>query len=359
MLRLDGASDSKEVEIKQKPLEWMPEEPRVYKKKYEMEQELGHGIWSNVYRATEKSENLMPSVMLPPSPPVSPESNSQSSRAQILAIKVPSRRDAQKILKKEARVLTYLHSQNNATSYLVPFHGFNTVAHAIVMDAIPTSLEAQLKSTVRGGLTTNAMFDPVIGAQTWASLAEQLINGLAFLHFKGCVHGDIKPANILLRTDKTTGTLVPLYCDFSSARILFPNTPASETEEISAVTADFTSPELLASFYHRNGDRAMATSASDVFALAVTLLYAATGESPYADARMEMMKLYMAKEGAPIEFARRGNQASRVMEGRAVAKVLDPAVLKDAEKRIGVEDWKVVAKGVIEGWKKGGWAKGG
>lgn len=358
-LAFDGACEPSEYEAQHKLLQTVPEEPWTYSKKYYIVKELGKGAWSNVYSAFEQTEDLARSAMPPLTPPTSPESKSRNYKAHVLAVKVPSERMAHKVLKKEASILTYLHSRSQARSYLVPFHGFEYISHSIVMDAIPTSLEALIKSTPLGQLSTKTMFDPVVGAETWARLAEQLIEGLAFLQSVGCIHGDIKPANVLVRTDDITGELTPLYCDFSSARVQPPNTSAAESEEITAATKDYLSPELLVLLLGRNGDRAIATFASDVFALAVTLLAAAVGGSPYAGAQMEIQKLSMAKEGVPIEFARQGANGSRVMKGRAVANILGPAVEKDADKRISVEAWKDLAKEVVQRWKEGGWTRGG
>ena len=355
----DQLPESEELQDQLKPLERVPDDPQTYSGMYRVNEELGHGAWSNVFRAFEQSGHLSPSTLLPTSPPVSLEAKFQAHKAGVLAVKVPSERMAYKILKKEACILTYLHSHSIASSYIVPFYGFEPSTHTIVMDAIPTTLESLVRSAAKHKFSTKTMFDPVIGAEYWASLAKQLIDGLAFLQSVDCIHGDIKPANILVRSDEATGTLTPLYCDFSSARVNSSETPASETEEISAVTKDYLPPELLKSLLGRNGDRAIATFASDVFALAVTLLAVAIGASPYAAVQMEIQKLSMAKEGIPIEFARQGANGSRVMRGRAVAKILGPAVQKASEKRITVGPWKEMVQEVLQRWEEGGWANGG
>lgn len=148
------------------------------------------------------------------------------------------------------------------------------------------------------------MFDPVLGVAEWAHLARRSIQGLTFLHAARCVHGDVKPANILLRPSPS-GILTPLFCDFSSSRIV--TTDDEDSPEITAVTTEYTAPELLSALHRRTpSTRAMANPAADVFALAVTLLVAATGESAHAAARMEVQKLAMVKEGIPIVFARGG-----------------------------------------------------
>ena len=333
-------------------------EPMSYTAEYHLEKELGYGAWSTVYGAVQHTEPLKTSTNLPPTPPTTPTSGVTPSSKKLLAVKKPSSRQAHGILLKEAKILTYIHSHANASSHLVPFHGFDSAQHSIILDAVPLSLETHAKAATRRPLSTKTMFDPIVGAEEWAGLAGGLISGLASLHGIGCVHGDIKPANVLLRTE-SGGQLTPLYCDFSSSHVISSTGEKKEVEEISAVTPEYLSPELLEALSPRNTDRAVATYASDVFALGVTLLFAAIGDSPYAGARLASQKLGMAKEGLPLEFARRGEQASRVMKGRAVERVLKGALAKEARKRVAVADWKDEIREIAKSWQEAGWARGG
>lgn len=335
----------------------MPGGIRPYASKYELHEKLGYGVWSDVYRASEITEPIFATPNLLPSPPISPTNRSAPGNSRVLAVKKASRRDAYKILEEEAKILTLLHSCKEASAYLVGFHGFDIAQHSIIMDSVPLSLENHTRLARKQPISTKTMLDPIIGAEQWANLAENLISGLAFLRSKGCVHGDIKPSNILLRVDEN-GKCTPLYCDFSSSHITTSTTSPDDIEEVSAVTTDYTSPELLESLHSKNV-RAVATYASDVFALAVTLIFAAIGESPYAGARIEMQKLVMAKEGLPLEYARVGEGASRVMKGKAVAKALEGGLKKGLEARLEVVEWREVVREVVMGWKEGGWARGG
>ena len=332
--------------------------PRPYTSEYHLEKELGYGAWSTVYGAVQDIEPLKSSTNLPPTPPTTPTTSVIPSSKKLLAVKKPCSRQAHEILLKEAKILTYIHSHANASSHLVPFHGFDLAQHSIILDAVPLSLETHAKVATRRPLSTRTMFDPIVGAEEWAGLAEGLISGLAFLHGIGCIHGDIKPANVLLRTE-SGGQLTPLYCDFSSSHIISSTGEKKEVEEVSAVTTEYLSPELLEALSPRNADRAVATYASDVFALGVTLLFAAIGDSPYAGARLASQKLGMAKEGLPLEFARRGEQASRVMKGRAVEKALKGALAKEARKRVAVADWRDEIREIMKSWQEAGWARGG
>lgn len=355
-----GPEQSKALEelgAEGKYLEWSEITPRPYRRKHKLldsasssgYEEFGRGVWSVVYRAEGLADHPTESELL--TPPTSPLVQSRLATSySFFAVKAPLRRDAYKVLDNEARILTYLHQKSNATDHLVQFHGYDSEEHSIILDAYPLTLATHAKSALastRASFTTKTMFDPVVGRTQWAEIAEGLIDGLAFLHDCGCVHGDIKPANVLLQPTSSS-TFRPLYCDFSSSHILCPSS-SSQIDEVSAVTPDFTSPELLASFYHRSGSRAVATFASDVFALGVTLVVAATGDSPYVGARMEIQKLGMAKEGRPIEFTRAGDQASRVMKGRMVVKSLARALEKDPLKRVSAMEWKSEVSETLKG----------
>lgn len=335
---------------------WKTTTPRPYLKRYELLasvgtgfDEYGRGAWSTVFRAIECHPGKAAAPLTPPlSPPSSPK---QAGINRLLAIKAPSRNDAHAILQQEARILTYLHSFPRAETYLVPFHGYDQPLHSLIFSAIPLNLDSYVKQAARAARSnpsTKTMFDPVIGTGEWTHLAEHLISGLAFLHSHNCVHGDIKPANILLlQSSNDDSVITPLFCDFSSSRVIKPSTagPGSEededdVEEVTAVTPDYTSPELLVGLQGRTpGMRAVITPASDVFSLGVTLIFAAIGESPYASARIEVQKLAMAREGRPVDFARSGEGAARVKVGKLVERVVKMGVEKDVKKRVDAKEW--------------------
>lgn len=436
-----GGVEKESVEAKKpkKGPRWKDtKQPRAYVGRYQLVgssasgyQVYGHGAWSTVYRAVEITDQRPSSITTttnttttttknttpPLTPPTSPSSSPLlRSLKSLLAIKTPSSRSAHLILKKEACILTYLSSLPNATHHLVAFHGYDLSQSSLVLEAVPLSLEIHAVAAAKAArlnLSTKNMFDPVIGPAEWAHLATKLIDGLAFLHSVRCVHGDIKPANILLRPSSTFPFHTPLYCDFSSSHIghrLSRTTTTSskavantndgnhdaddefsssddddddngeghnnnnnnndkknsknkkkkkkdegageeEIEPVSAVTPDYASPELLSAFH---SGKATATQPSDVFALATTLVVAAIGQSPYHSAgRMEVLKLAMAKEGRPLDFAQGGENASRVMRGKLVDKVVKLGLVRDLGGRSNVWEWKdgvgALLREVLEG----------
>lgn len=325
--------------------------PEPYIGSYKLTTVYGQGAWSAVYRAVENS-GASSAPLSPLTPPTSP---SQRPGTQPTAVKTPISLDAYPVLTHEARILTYLSTSPLASTYMIRFFGFVATANAIVLAAEPLTLEAHARSALkfaRENFTTRTMFDPVIGLAEWRELARGLVEGLNWLHEMGCVHGDVKPANILLSPDSDSKLgYRPLYCDFSSSRIISPSSPAALVHlPTDAITPAYTAPELLAGYGKADAaaSTSVATFATDVFSLGVTLIAVAIGESPYESARGEMQKLAMARQGTPLEFARGTEQATRVMKGRGVEEWVEGAVRKEG--RWTVEEWVKV----LEGGGKGG-----
>ena len=93
-------------------------------------------------------------------------------------------------------------------------------------------------------------------------LLEEMLSALAAAHANGCVHRDVKPANILLHRSG-----VWKLCDFGTARLI----PAGESHPNTAVVGTF--PYLSPAAHRGRQDQA-----ADLYALGVTVHEALCGE---------------------------------------------------------------------------------
>ncbi|KAL6252602.1 hypothetical protein RBB50_000321 [Rhinocladiella similis] len=303
---------------------------------------FGSGAWSIVFKASTHPRS---STSL--SPPTFPT----KSVPTVVAVKKPCRRDANDILRSEAQILSYLHTVPCSEKYVVPFHGTAGPDDAtLVFDAIPYSLEDHIRKfayEARQDLNSSlrTMHEPILGSvPQWLDLANSLVSGLAWLHNIACVvHGDVKPGNILLRPCASSGSgtqavegYEPVYADFSSSTrldvdIITPNT-------LAAVTREYTAPELLSSKVLRDPS-SCATTSSDVFSLAVTLLVAVTGELLVYSGSVFQRQLMATQGWLVLSHVRSGEQGGRVPTGGVVEKVLERAVLKDDLERVNALEW--------------------
>ncbi|KAI9927725.1 hypothetical protein ASPWEDRAFT_549883 [Aspergillus wentii DTO 134E9] len=311
--------------------------------------EFGRGVWSIVYMASSCASSQSQSHMI--TPPSSPASSPES---RVVAVKSPVRRDAHPVLEAEAMTLTRLSCTPGSENHVVPFHGYISSSHSIVMSAVPLSLSTYIEdkaAIAQKEKSTRTMFDPVQGMGPWQDLAKKLVTGLSWLHNgPHIVHGDIKPHNLLLQPRSSVNPdhpdefpFEPLFADFSSAHDLTTTTSSSPAKKagnsMTALTPPFAAPELLSLSSLTSPDVAP-TPASDVFSLAVTLLAAATGDLLLYPGASNMQRLAMAREGhRVIEFAQSGMTGCRVPRNGTVERVVKPAVCKVPDQRMSSAEW--------------------
>lgn len=302
-------------------------------------QVFGHGAWSTVFKAVRQQAPSVLGMITPPSSPV-------TANPLLLAVKVPTRKDARAILEHEGRVLTYMSQISGYGEYVVHFYGLVPAYSSLVLAAIPLSLEDHIVlSANRAKLTmsTWSMGSPVTGnARSWLDLCHRVISALNWLHTTaGVVHGDIKPGNIMLRpSSKPTGATEfpfdPIFIDFSSSHV--PHSGSTCMNSLSAVTREYTAPELLSSSVLRD-PKSTATFASDVFSTAATLLVAATGDTKVYPGS-SFQRQAMATQGwQVIQFARSGDQGSRIPRQGVVERTLERAVLRMGMGRVSASQW--------------------
>ncbi|KIX06861.1 uncharacterized protein Z518_04837 [Rhinocladiella mackenziei CBS 650.93] len=329
-----------------------PFEIRILKDHQDRDAIFGTGAWSVVYKGTThtKASTISGSLTPPQSPTV--------TTPVLVAVKKPARRDATTVLESEAQVLQYLHTIPESEKYIVPFYGVIDEA-TLILEALPFSLEDHIRKCAVAAshtLSTWTMSEPIIGGSAkWLHLAKQLISALAWLHTEAeVVHGDIKPGNILLayirgssEHDVDRGlTFEPVFADFSSAQLL--NRDETTPNTLSALTREYTAPELLSSKVLHDPS-ATATTASDVFSLAVTLLVAATGQMLVYPGSVFQRQAMATQGWLVLNHIRNGEQGARVPRMGIVERVVERAVLKADMGRVNAQQWWEIVEGVGKG----------
>jgi hypothetical protein len=293
---------------------------------------IGSGAWSDVYLAT-------PSLPLSPDRPITPDpvpsrtkSKANVNVLSLYAIKVPSSTSAKKVLDAEARILSYLSRFPCASTHIVPFHGLDARTHALVLGAMDCTLDTWADTHLN---TLNEAARAATLAAVFPRLAHSLLDSLAWLHDKQCVHADIKLANILLSNS------TPVFSDFSSSILThIPSSPPS-----GAGTWDFLDPSLLSP-----RDPASPSTATDLWALGVTLLSVVLGGSPYkAFGANKFQQREIIKNGDPLGCVGYGDDGD-VLRGRLkglsgalgwdVESWFARVLVKDNGRRVGIEAWR-------------------
>jgi serine/threonine protein kinase len=300
-----------------------------------------------VYKANAHPRPRATSVSL--TPPLSPTVITPT----LVAVKKPARQDAVSILKSEARTLGYLRSVPRSEKYVVHFYGV-VEEPTIVMEAIPFSLEDHVRKCAAIAAQTfsiSTMADPVLGtAAKWLHLAQKLISALSWLHNEArVIHGDIKPGNILLSHVHGSGTDItfdPVFADFSSSQRL--DLEVTTPNTLSAVTREYTAPELLSSKVLRD-PTSTATTASDVFSMALTLLVAATGQLLVYPGSVFQRQAMATQGWMALSHVRNGPGGTRVPRFGIVERTLERAVLKADMGRVNAQDWVAIVDTLAKG----------
>jgi hypothetical protein len=147
--------------------------------------------------------------------------------------------------------------------------------------------------------------------------------GLAHAHERGVIHRDIKPHNILLDENGR-----PKLADFGIARAL-DATYATRTGSYLG-TALYSSPEQL------RGEGV--TPKSDIYSLGVTLYHAATGQTPFTGAPIEVASQHVSREPTPLR------QLNDAVSPSLEALILD-CLKKDPDSRPAADE---VRRGLLE-----------
>ena len=210
--------------------------------------ELGRGAFASVFRATFRGEPVAVKSL------VIPLGASSAALAEL-----------ERQFKREAAVLYHVRHEG-----VVPLLGAavdrETAAGpptelALVMPLMARSLEAAVAAPAAG---------PAELAQRLRWL-QQVARAMRYLHASGIVHGDLKPANVLLDASGARA----LVCDLGHARLRHAGSDASLSLGVGAAgTPRYRDPSVASG-------RSLERKASDVFSFGVMAWHVLAGRPPF------------------------------------------------------------------------------
>ncbi|KAF1931278.1 kinase-like protein [Didymella exigua CBS 183.55] len=318
---------------------------------------IGSGVWSDVYLAVpsipkpvDRSHSMLPSAAK--SLPVTLIKSNDSAiglyafpaTPSLYAIKAPASTSSRRVLREEAKILSYLSQFPDSDDHIVQFFGQDLRNEALVLKAMDGTLEDWIKNNL------NNLSDDLRAAKLAAvfpRIGISLIHSLMWMQDKNCVHADIKPSNILTTETPMDPTSVPetVYSDFSSTILIAPEIEVHNASPLGAGTWDYLDPSLL-----RSTDAPEASAATDLWSLAITLLFLIIGASPFDGFRHnKFQQREMIKSGQPlqclayddigIENVRKMKDLSKAL-GLDLHKWFARVLVKDVSKRIDVAEWR-------------------
>ncbi|OSD07458.1 hypothetical protein PYCCODRAFT_1358875 [Trametes coccinea BRFM310] len=261
-------------------------------------EEIGFGNWGSVWLCRPK-----------------PSSSSQDPvRENKIAVKLVHRSKTSttaarvRSLWNEMKVVRSLKHEPHPS--IIPFYSF-----------IITPSYALITMAYHPRLITVEVSEP--HAKEWF---RSLLSGVEFLHKRGVVHNDIKPANILLSNEN-----VPVLVDFGFAERYDLDKPDAFHSNLSYGTPEYLSPERARGLPHD-------TRKSDVWSLGVTFFEILVGRTPFEAA--DGAETFATKDDLERYWARtlRGKWVGTWAMSRGAEKLLRRMVLPNADLRCTAEE---------------------
>ncbi|KAF8879082.1 kinase-like domain-containing protein [Gymnopilus junonius] len=216
---------------------------QVLSERLEFIEEIGFGNWGSVWLCKPK--------------PATTKDGAVRQLGQKLAVKLVHR---SKTPTTAARVRSLWNEMKIVRSFkldphpsIIPFHSFIiTPSYALItMSYLPTLVPVEVEESK---------------AREWFRF---LLSGVEFLHKRGVVHNDIKPANILLSHKN-----IPVLVDFGFAEKYDMESDTAFHSNLSYGTPEYLSPERARGLPHD-------TRKSDVWSLGVTFFEILVGRTPF------------------------------------------------------------------------------
>ncbi|KAI6098294.1 hypothetical protein EDD16DRAFT_1527318, partial [Pisolithus croceorrhizus] len=237
-----------------------------------------------------------------------PKSSSRKQRDIEVAVKLVHR---SKTPTTAARVRSLWNEMKIVRSFkhdphpsIIPFHSFIiTPSYALItMAYLPTLVPVEVSEP---------------RAREWF---RSLLSGVHFLHTRGVVHNDIKPANILLSQAN-----VPVLVDFGFAEKYDVQSPKAFHSNLTYGTPEYLSPERARGMPHD-------TRKSDVWSLGVTFFEILVGRTPF---EYEEGEAFEKKEDLERYWDRtmRGKWVGSYSISKAIERFLKRMIVPNADLR--------------------------
>ncbi|KAL1686161.1 kinase-like domain-containing protein [Schizophyllum commune] len=231
---------------------------KVLADKLQFIEEIGFGNWGSVWLCKPRHN--------PRAPGADELSRLQSSRMAVKLVHRKKDENEKRTAETAARVKSLWNEMKIVRSLkpdlhpsIVPFYSFVvTPSYALItMEYLPTLVPVEVAEPK---------------ARLWF---KSLLSGVEYLHKRGIVHNDIKPANILL-SEKN----VPVLVDFGFAEQYRLESRKAFLSNISYGTPEYLSPERARGLPHD-------TRKSDVWSLGVTFFEILSGRTPFENSDTE------------------------------------------------------------------------
>ncbi|KAF7299648.1 Protein kinase domain-containing protein [Mycena chlorophos] len=276
-------------------------------------EEIGFGNWGSVWRCRPKDVC---------------DAEVTSGQESTIAVKLVHRSKTSttaarvRSLWNEMKIVREFKSDPHPS--IIPFHSFIiTPSYALITMYV-------LLARRGAGAASPAAYLPVLipvevdeaKAREWFHF---LLSGVEFLHKRGVVHNDIKPANILLSSKN-----IPVLVDFGFAEKYDKKSSTAFHSNLSYGTPEYLSPERARGLPHD-------TRKSDVWSLGITFFEILIGRTPFEHSDTEQ---FSTKEDLEKYWARtlRGRWVGTWKMSKGMERLLRKMISPNADLRCNATD---------------------
>ena len=219
---------------------------------YHQESEIGRGGNGILYRCTPLSKALV-----------------ARAGANSSVVKVVDAGSSQRLVTAFVQELSLMHKFRDHPAF-VRLYGYSLSPLSIVMKSYDFG---DLDDFIAGKSPTNQLF--AYTKFIVVDLFKRYCDGIAYMHSYGIIHGDIKPANVLLDIDESTNALVPIIIDFGISRVISVaaiQVHAFEISTLNGASVPYAAPDALFRFRQKKLEKDEAIwKGSDLYSLSMTL----------------------------------------------------------------------------------------